>query len=187
VGSPLPALPVKPFTIDVATGDPVSLNGLLIDGGGTGAYGIYVYQGQSVQILNSVVRHFFAMGIFVSPFSNGANLLIEDTIVSDNQVTGIYLANVQATLNRITANNSEVGVETNTTTTIANSVISNNNQSGLANNAGTTWLAKSVISGNATGIVVGTVNSGTVNSYGDNYIRDNGTPVSGSLTPVTTQ
>jgi hypothetical protein len=26
-----------------------------------------------------------------------------------------------------------------------------------------------------------------VNSYGDNYIRDNGKPVSGTLTPVTTQ
>jgi HipA-like protein len=68
-------------------------------------------------------------------------------------------------------------------TTIANSVMSNNSLSGLQNDNGVTWLAKTVISGNATGVVVG----GTVNSYGDNYIRDNTTPISGSLTPVSTQ
>ena len=44
---------------------------------------------------------------------------------------------------------------------------------------------RTVISGNATGV---NFLGGVVNSYGDNYIRDNGTPVAGgSLTPVSTQ
>jgi hypothetical protein len=67
--------------------------------------------------------------------------------------------------------------------TIANSVISNNNIFGVQANSGTTWLAKTVISGNGTGVFVGA----HVNSYGNNCISDNTTPVNGSLTPVTTQ
>jgi hypothetical protein len=136
-----------------------------------------------VQILNSVVRHF---GTGIECFSNGTNLLVEDTIASDN-ATGISGADkassVKATLNRITANNNfQFGVETSANTTITNSVLSNNGR-GLQNAFAVTWLAKTVISGNATGVLV----AGTVNSYGDNYIRDNTTPVTGSLTPVTTQ
>ena len=112
--------------------------------------------------------------------------MVEDTIASDNLSAGIVVSpgvlNVQATLNRITANNNNpVGVGTqHTTTTIANSVISNN-QTGLASIGGVTWLAKNVMSGNATGVQV----AGTVYSYGDNYTNNNGMPVSGgSLTPV---
>jgi hypothetical protein len=74
-------------------------------------------------------------------------------------------ATVNATLNRITSNNnSNIGV--------------------AMQQNGTTWLAKSVITGNGTGVAL---LAGTVNSYGDNYIRNNQTPVSGTLTPVTTQ
>jgi hypothetical protein len=109
-----PAGPSTAITINITIGDPVTLNGLLLDGGGSGNTGIYITYG--------------------------------------------------------------------TDTTIANSVISNNN--GGLDSFGITWLAKTIISGNTTGIFV----VGKVNSYGDNYIRDNGTPVmSGTLTPVTTQ
>jgi hypothetical protein len=65
---------------------------------------------------------------------------------------------------------------------IANSVLSNNSGSGLLTSGAITSLAKTVISGNQVGVQLAT---GTVKSYGDNYINDNGTPVSGgSLTPV---
>ena len=178
------------ITIAVTTGDPVSLDGLLIDGAGAGNIGILISSGPSVQILNSVVRHFVS-GIAYVTSTNGANLLIEDTIASDNSQTGIILspsAGVTvafATLNRITANNNRAaGVAAGgVNATIANSVISNNSNTGLDFSGGFTWLAKNVISGNSIGVSVG----GTVNSYGDNYIRNNGTPVGGTLTPVTTQ
>jgi hypothetical protein len=177
------------ITVSVTTADPVTLNGLLIDGGGTGNIGINITSGLSVQILNSVVRH-FQNGIFAQTSTIGANLLIEDTIASDNLSTGILVfepvsaGSVHATLSRITANNNQFGVGTvgtNTTTTIANSVLSNNSVTGLSGVGLVTYLAKTVISGNATGV------GGTVTSYGDNCIRDNTTPVMGTLTPVTTQ
>jgi hypothetical protein len=179
------ASPGAAITISVATSDPVTLNGLVIDGLGTGQIGINITSGASVQILNSVVRHFSDVGIIDFSSTSGSNLLIEDTIVSDNQ-TGIsvFPQNIggKATLNRITANNNFTGVGTaNSDVTIANSVLSNNSE-GLHNNTSKVYLAKNVISGNATGVFVG---QGTTNSYQDNYIQDNGMPLAnGGLTPA---
>jgi hypothetical protein len=138
-----------------------------------------------VQILNSVVRH-FVDGIHLStspPWQ--PYLLIEDTIVSDNSGAGINVipleSAVTATLNRITANRNTNGLSiSGSSATIANSVLTNNSSAGLTTGNGVSYLAKSVISGNVTGVAVG----GPVFSYGDNYIKNNGTPVSGSLTPV---
>jgi hypothetical protein len=178
------------INISVTTGQPVTLNGLLLDGANGGTYGVHITSGSSVTILNTVVRH-FGVGIFDQPTTSGvANLFVEDTIASDNG-TGIVVGGgvgvnaINATLNRFTANNNNIGVETGQgNTTIANSVISNHSSYGLYA-FGVAWLAKTVISGNRIGVQI---DGGTVNSYGDNYIRDNGTPVSnGSLTPVTTQ
>jgi hypothetical protein len=178
--------PGAAITVTVFTSDPVTLNGLLLDGAGTGTYGIFINSGKSVQILNSVIRH-FTYGVNNDNSTSGANLLIEDTVASDISATGIVVnGTTKATLNRITANNNNWGVVValGNVTTIANSVMSNNGASGLFNEGGVTSIAKSVISGNATGV---NVLSGTVKSYGDNYINDNTTPVTGSLTPVTTQ
>jgi Right handed beta helix region len=173
------------ITVAVTTSDPVTLNGLLLDGGGTGQFGIRITSGPSVQILNSVVRHFQA-GIIDQTNTLGSTLLIEDTVASENITTGILVnpqsGNTRATLNRITANNNQFGIAIAGTadTTVANSVMSNNSNSGLENDGGgaVIWLAKSVISGNFIGV------NGAANTYGDNYIRDNGTPVQGTLTPV---
>jgi hypothetical protein len=177
------------ITVSVATSDPVMLNGLVLDGAGTGQIGISITSGASVQILNSIVRKFMLAGVYEQSNTPGSILLIQDTIASDNGDTGIVVAGFntnKATLNRITANNNQFGVSVVGNATIANSVIFNNSNSGLFN-FGTAWLSKNVISGNLTGVTVGPGGTATVNSYGDNYIRNNGTPVSGSLTPVTTQ
>jgi hypothetical protein len=154
------------ISVNVTNGNPVTLNGLLLDGAGLGWAGIYITEGSSVTILNSVVHH-FQFGIAHGSITNGANLLIEDTVASDNADTGISVgptgSNATSTLNRITANNNQIGV---------------------ASGSGTTWLAKSMISGNGIGVCAC---GATVNSFGDNYITGNGVPVQGFLTPVTTQ
>jgi hypothetical protein len=174
------------ITVNVTTSDPVTLNGLVLDGLGTGYIGISISTGPSVQILNSVIRHFSTYGIALDARTNNLNLLIENTIVSENTDTAIVLGstgatNVRATLNRITANNNRRGVSLlDVRTTIANSVMSNNSEWGLSGGSAT-WLAKSVISGNGTGV---DATFGVVKSYGDNYLNDNTTPVLGSLTPV---
>jgi hypothetical protein len=178
------------ITVSVSTSDPVTLNGLALNGGGTNSAGINITSGASVQILNSIVRH-FQMGISDGRTTIGSNLLIEDTTASDNAFAGITVepGGVKATLNRITANNNQfgVGIAGSTSATIANSVLSNNSNGLATANGAVVWLAKTVISGNATGVSAfpGT----TVNSYGDNHIRDNVTPVTGGgiFTTVTTQ
>jgi hypothetical protein len=164
------------ITINVTTSDPVMLNGLILDGASTGFYGINITSGSAVQILNSVVRH-FQWGIYNQILTSGSKLLIEDTIASDNENSGIYLIPVGAagktTLSRITSSNNFDGVLSSAgTTTIANSVLSNNNVNGLVCD-GICWLARTVISNNANGIFIG---GATVNSYGDNYIRGNVRP-----------
>jgi nitrous oxidase accessory protein NosD len=175
------------ITISVTTGDPVTLNGLLLDGAGMGHIGILITEGSSVQILNSVIRH-FEYGIYDVTSTSGSNLLVEDTTLSDNAQFGMYVfptgPNLKVTLSRITANNNQTGVITNgNNITIANSVLSNNSNAGLGIlGLSNIWLAKNVISGNLYGVLV--VGGGTVFSYGDNYINDNGTPVMGTRTPV---
>jgi hypothetical protein len=180
------------ITISVTTSDPITLNGLILQG--ASLFGIYITSGPSVQILNSVVRG-FQFGISDQSTTNRSNLLIENTIVSDNEMGGIgiqpYGGSVKATLNRITASNNRFGVSVNGASdmTIANSVISNNNLDGLGiTGGGVAWLTKTVISGNGIGVdIIADAGGGVVNSYGDNYIADNGTPVLGTLTPVSTQ
>jgi hypothetical protein len=163
------------------TSDPVTLNGLLLDGGGTGLNGIKITLSNSVQILNSVVRN-FSVGINDIASTDNVRLLVEDTIVSDNTQDGIHLApsgtNTRTTLSRSTASNNQTGVNViSGNTTIANSVISNN-QIGLNINDGvnslggnTAYLAKNVITTN-TQVGVNALQGAF--TYGDNYINNNG-------------
>jgi hypothetical protein len=176
------------ITVSVTTSDPVTLNGLLLDGGGTGQYGIYITSGASVQILNSVVRH-FQTAINYSTSTNGSNLLVEDTIASDNALAGIVVqatgGNTHAVLNRITTNNNIFGVGTTTRAMISNSVLSHNANSGLSVGSDITSIAKNVISGNSNGAVV---TGGIVRTYGDNYINDNtNNTLAENVQPVMTQ
>jgi hypothetical protein len=180
------------ITVSVTTSDPVTLNGLLIDGSGTGQNGIYITSGPSVQILNSVLRNFFGAAINDASSTNQSNLLVEDTILSDSgngiviNPQGGEFANVNVTLNRIAANNNQYGVFADGgITMIANSVISNNFQTGVNNNSSRALvlLAKNVI--NRNGLGVGGSASAVVGTYGDNYIND--AILAGILTPFTTR
>jgi Right handed beta helix region len=126
------------ITVGVATSDPVTLNGLVIDGGGIGPFGILINSGPAVQILNCVVRNFSQTAIADQTNTSGATLLIEDTVASDNfgPGSGIRIqpdSSIKATLNRITTNNNVRGIQifNGATTTIANSVISNNSDTGV--------------------------------------------------------
>jgi hypothetical protein len=57
------------ITVFVTTSGPVSLSGLLLDGGGVCFAGILISSGPSVQILNSVIRH-FGFGIWDNTTTN---------------------------------------------------------------------------------------------------------------------
>jgi hypothetical protein len=72
--------------------------------------------------------------------------------------------------------------------TIVDSVLTNNASDGLfVNNpsaGATAWLAGSDVTGNGTGVSIGSSFTSRVFSYGDNEINNNGTDVTGTLTPV---
>ncbi len=178
------------ITVSAGATDAITLNGLLIDGAGTGSLGINITLAGSVQIIDCVIRH-FDFGIYYQPTNEPANFLVSNTIASDNVLNGIVIdpANgvptTPVTLSRITANNNQFGVAIVAGyVMIANSVLSNNSNTGLQSDGGTIWLAKSVISGNSNGVGA----DGTVNSYVDNDINGNTSDIiGGSLTPVSTR
>jgi len=174
------------ITINAGGTDEITLNGLLLDGEGTGQDGVLVNTAGSVQILNCVIRHFTDYGVIFAPTNSPSNLLVSDTVTSDNGATGIFVeetngvATTPATLNRVTANNNNYGVTLNGGyLMIANSVMSNNSSVGLQSDSGTAWLGTSAISGNTGGV---NVSGGTINSYGNNAINGNMSDISGMTT-----
>jgi hypothetical protein len=181
------------ITINAGSSDAITLNGLLIDGGGMVTQrpynnGIVINEAGSVQILNSVIRHFGGEGVDFTPSNSPSNLLVLDTVLSDNgEGIDIDPANGQniatATLRRITANNNVIGVNAvgqGVLAMISNSVFSNNDVGVSVSTGCTIWLGKSVVSGNTQ---IGVQAAGATNSYGNNAINDNASNT-GSLTPA---
>src|SRR5262249_32674527 len=85
--------------IDSGTGDVVSLRGLVIDGLGSGAQGIYFIYGLALHVQNCVIRNFEAtvpglgVGIEFSPVFRGTRssiqrLFVSDTIIFNNGAGG---------------------------------------------------------------------------------------------------
>jgi hypothetical protein len=134
------------IAISAGTTDTVNLNGLLIEGEGTGQNGIILYQGGNLEIINCVVRHFTASGILIQPTSGTTNFLVSNTIVSDNNVGIFYLPpsgspsargivdHVVATSNRadgVVLNNGTYASGGTNNITISNSIFSDNSTDGI--------------------------------------------------------
>ena len=178
------------ITISAGTSGAVTLNGLLIDGAGTGNDGIHINSVGSVQILNCVVRNFADVGIYFAPSGSGAELLVEDTVVSDtglaNGTDGIFIfqnATSPAILNRVTANGNFTGVYANAAPVMITNSVMSRNSNGVAVEGTNVWLATSTISSNGQGV---DIISGTVTSYGNNSINGNlSQDVHGTLTKIT--
>jgi hypothetical protein len=97
------------ITISAGTSDAVNLNGLLIEGEGTGGVGIQFNTGQSLTIDSCVIRNFTGDGIDFNP-NAGGNLLVSNTLVDDNGASGVDVApsgilTVTAAFNHVEANN----------------------------------------------------------------------------------
>jgi hypothetical protein len=90
------SLPATAITINAGASDVITLNGLILDGGQRGYEGIAINTAGSVQILNCVIRHFSQSGIDFLPSNGAGNLLVSDTVVSDNYTYGIRLNNMQS-------------------------------------------------------------------------------------------
>jgi len=196
------------ITINAGASDTVLLNGLLIDGQGTGSAGIVVNGAGSVQIVDCVIRYLNGVAIYAAYQLSNALVSISNTVASDNAVGiavlhynsvsplvildaitatgnssyGVFAANTQVMLTNSNVSNNYIGVSFEGAGQVManNSVLSNNNFAGLSA-LGAAWLGKTAIFNNGYGV------SGFAYSFGDNTINGNGIDVYGSLTPVTPQ
>jgi hypothetical protein len=101
------------INVSATTSDQVTLDGLLLDGEGTGYSAIRITSGKAVQILNSVVRNFVngivqtttpvdlfvsntrilntGLGIYASPGGNGVSRVVMSQIDVDHNFSGIAI------------------------------------------------------------------------------------------------
>jgi hypothetical protein len=85
------------ITINAPATGAVNLNGLLIEGGGTGGTGILFNSGKSLVVANCMVRNMTANGLqFLSSTANPQTLAVSNSTFADNALAGIILNNLSA-------------------------------------------------------------------------------------------
>ena len=144
--------------VNVQAADKVTLIGLRIEGFGTGLNGIRMVGAGSVDIFNSRIRGFTNNAISVAGAAN-AGVLVEDTTLSNSlggiEVNGAGGVSNAAVLNRVTMiRNKDFAVKVGATSIAI--------------------LNESVLAGSTASIIA--VAGATVQSYGNNVIRNAGAP-----------
>jgi hypothetical protein len=157
------------ITITAGPSDNIYLQGLLLDGAGTGANGIVLNTGKSLIIDHCVVRDLTNNGIAFQPNAS-SSLIISDTFVANSKGgNGIVVAPtgsgaVTAVFTRVEADNNGDGMLVDSTlylgtefnTTAADSVAAGNSGAGFKVNSNGTGLSlmmfHSVAANNGTGI-----------------------------------
>ena len=175
------------ITINAGTQEKVVLEGLFIDGHGTGANGIVFNSGYSVTIENCHVRNVTQFGITLQP--NGGTLFnVVNTEVASVGEVGLIIQpaspNFNGILSGIFAHDSTTGIELagSSNTSLVNSVASGNNYGIRSLSPANVLVGQTTIASNKT---FGIQNiSGTMQSYGDNYINANGTDIQGPLSSI---
>ena len=175
------------ITINAVSGN-FFIHGVLINGAGiTGPInGIVFNSGNVLTVRDCVIRNFNGDGIdFLPTGSTATQLLVSNTLVSDNSGEGILIAppgsaSVAAVLDQIEVANSFDGILAENSggvvhVMVRNSSIINNFDAGLHSESGgtTVRVTRSTITGNGAGWAV--FSGGVISSYGDNNIDGNGT------------
>lgn len=193
-------------TVNAGINDVINLRNLVINGAGTGTKGVNILAGKAVFIENCRIFNQAGNGIFDGRNLVGAKLFISDTTVSNNAATGINLAPIGGTLDvtvdRVRVeNNVNIGFASSGSfckVTITESVFSgqtgsgvfaaggtqinltrcttSHNQHGIHSEGGSTVAITDVTITNNTNNSLD-ISGGSVLSYGNNYIRGNGTDV----------
>lgn len=146
------------IVVNVLATDKVLLEGLDIEGLGSGLNGINIIGGGKVHIRRSSIRNFTQNGVSVVGAA-GAGVLIEDTLISSNagglNVQTTSVGNYALLRNSVVHNNSNFATQVNGAATIL-------------------VLMGSTLSGSPTSIA--NVGGASVISYGNNVIRNTGAP-----------
>jgi len=148
------------LNINAGANDVITLQGLDIDGAGSGASGIQFTSGAALNIQDSVIRG-FTNGINFQP-GGASSLLVSKTLISNNS-TGINLhgaAASTAVLNDVQLVGNGTGLAAtgasstaSANVTLQNSVIANNRTVGVAAGASSAVsIASSTVTNNAVGL-----------------------------------
>jgi hypothetical protein len=149
---------VNGIVVSVASTDKVLLEGLDIEGVGTGVNGIQIIGGGRTTIRKCSIRNFTQNGVNLAGAA-GARAVIEDSLILNN-LGGLSLQGIAGAANFAILRNSTLDNNTNfATQTVGTSAL---------------VLIGSTLSGSPSAIVA--TGGGTVISYGNNVIRGAGLP-----------
>jgi hypothetical protein len=175
------------ITVNAGPSDNINLRGVLLDGAGSGAYGIVFNSGATLNIQDSAIRNFLGgntpAGILYGP-NGSSQLFASNTLVSDNGHYGMYISNGGAASNWVNAVLDNVAIVNNVYfgvygqgavhVMVRNSTLSDNGTAlwaqSVSNNISVILVTRSTITGNLGGWGA---SGGQVQSYGDNNIDNN--------------
>jgi hypothetical protein len=151
------------IVVNAGVADSIVLEGIVLEGFGTGVHGINMIGGGSVVVRKSSILHFTGNGINLVGTA-GANALIQDSIISRNgggvNVLGAGGAANSAVIDRTT-------IETHPNFAVQ------------VSGPNSVFLSASSLIGSGTKLSIS--GGGTVTSYGNNVIRGAGVPPTATL------
>jgi len=184
-------------SIVIAAGstDVVNLRGLILNGVGTGLYGVEVTSAGTVNIQNSVIQGFATGGIFVLPSSGTTSVKIQDSTVIHNATAVEFKPSGGATVN---AEVDRVRIDENTgggiradgsgggpvTVAVSDASVSENASNGINAVSGSGGnvavdLTRMLIASNGLAGVQSTVKGGTSTvTLGESLLSNNGSALS---------
>jgi hypothetical protein len=142
------------ITVNAGVNDVVTIHGLIIEGCGTGVYGIRVVKAKAVHIRNCQIRGFTPAASTAIRVEGANKVFVEDCDIGKNDRGIVALGTSEVFLNR--------------------STLKNHAAYGLrANDAGTSIiLSRSHVTHNLVGLSAG--GTGQMISYGNNIVAENG-------------
>jgi hypothetical protein len=154
------------MTVNVGANDRVILDGLDFEGLGAGTNGVNMLGAGQLIIRNSSIRDFAGFGVNIAGTAATpvTRVIVQNSFITANAAGGI---NMQGSSGA--TNNAEV----------LNTFIDTNGPFGIqVSGTGTLVLSASTISGNNAGLIINS--PATIVSYGNNVIRNGGTPTPAS-------
>jgi hypothetical protein len=105
------------IVISALATDTIVLEGLDIEGLGTGLNGVQILAGKSVYVIRCAIRHFTQNGVNMTSNSAGARVFIRDTTINLNtggvNVQGNGVGNVASIFNTLVDSNTSFAVQAN--------------------------------------------------------------------------
>ncbi|HEY8260745.1 MAG TPA: right-handed parallel beta-helix repeat-containing protein [Methylosinus sp.] len=166
--------------ITVSSGSDIHLTGLTLDGAASAGNGVQFGTG-NVTIRKCVIRNTVYSAVYARYVRARQRLLIEDSSLSSGS-SGLYSRDASSLVHRVVvsaARNNGVILDLDGVTTISQSSLAADNTGISRTDPHKLFVTRSVVTGNSAAGV-----EGGFTSAGDNFIRGNGTNVSGTIANI---